>query len=150
MMYFLVSMPPKMSCIVRPAFSATSVKLASGLAGAVVRDFACSAWHRTTRNAKIEAWRTLCRAPRKRERQENFTSLTWNLIANDISSDNMRDLRMLARFLAVLTEEPVLPPPQREYRRLRSRTNIVPLALPFLPRKLHSEPARLSPTPFPV
>ena len=33
MMYFLVSMPPKISCIVRPDFSATSVKLAISLAG---------------------------------------------------------------------------------------------------------------------
>ena len=35
MMYFFVSTPPKMFCMVSPAFSATSVKLATGLAASL-------------------------------------------------------------------------------------------------------------------
>src|ERR1700722_15292205 len=53
MMYFFVSMPPKISCMVKPDFSATSMKLAIGVA-AVGKAFGCGPIQFATKTRRNE------------------------------------------------------------------------------------------------
>src|SRR5205085_8225777 len=127
MMYFLVSTPPKISCMVRPAFSATSVKLAMGLAGV----FVCWLSHQTPTNRQAEP--TM--------KQPSFAEI----IRSDVDSDGMRfgmsrsveqeqSIQSGLDFHNSLTAQPYLPPRRYKNPPHRSRTSTVAFASPSLRR----------------
>ena len=126
MMYFLVSRPPKIFGAVSPAFSATSVKLATGAGGGAFAR--CAERTVTTKNDA-----------QKKNRMMRAKKLDAGF-CKGMGLDDVRSAR--AEGQARLSAQPALPRPRHRHHRLRTRKNAGPAVSPCLRQKRHSEPDR--------
>src|SRR5579872_6301070 len=96
MMYFLVSMPPKISCAVRPDFSATSVKLAIGAADGVAA-FVC--WAQTSAHENSEQAQASAHTRRSRAKNETLRNrmVPSQMVGAASATVKLRAYRLVAR-----------------------------------------------------